>query len=593
MGKASKTNRQKKKAFTAAPTKPVRVQFVDWRKAFLHIKSYRGRTTDPEAMELDFARGMFRRGLAMAQGDECDEESLFQAANLIAQAFLLDCRSINWLPSLPLDEADQAGKVVMDMALLQRLAQSHINNASDDVVLQALLTLFFRLQSCIDRKEEDKDQIATGIEFTTEWLQLFQEQPHLEIGWFARPKVLFLRAEFFVSLNKRVKAVQDLTKALAINPGFLKARVMRADLWSRRRDMDKAVVFAEYCKVTEQAHVDSYHLPKCYAMLACEALNNPKLGSVKEAEFFFSKCLRSAKRCLELYGNDMPRKQSNKLVEQAKREFLVFWNGPQKRRDVREGLDAAFVQANTETERAAYPKSLHLVCLSCGKTSKDVANKNLLCCSHCRKVSYCSKECQRGDWAEHKEFCKMIMTKPTSQDEPPVNQDSNNRSDKTAEHEDCKPSDKDRSEQIDTEEQSATEEITTERKGQKHPEERGNEGLSTTEETTAEPKDHKSDDKDHHSEQSDTEELSATEELDDSEQADIIQSSGGSKELVVRDLMAKVDGVADETVFSLTAREIRLLLDLPTNQKQEQRPIDQGDTPAVFSYCVSSIQDID
>lgn len=38
-------------------------------------------------------------------------------------------------------------------------------------------------------------------------------------------------------------------------------------------------------------------------------------------------------------------------------------------------------------------------CAKCGKSGKSLQ------CSRCRKVAYCSKECQRQDWKSHKPSC--------------------------------------------------------------------------------------------------------------------------------------------------------------------------------------------
>jgi hypothetical protein len=39
-------------------------------------------------------------------------------------------------------------------------------------------------------------------------------------------------------------------------------------------------------------------------------------------------------------------------------------------------------------------------CRSCG-----VAPEKLMACSSCKKVRYCSRECQKADWKRHKEEC--------------------------------------------------------------------------------------------------------------------------------------------------------------------------------------------
>merc|ERR1719401_989759 len=45
------------------------------------------------------------------------------------------------------------------------------------------------------------------------------------------------------------------------------------------------------------------------------------------------------------------------------------------------------------------------VCRHCDKRAEYRA---LLDCSRCRSVHYCSAECQKADWKDHKEVCKFF-----------------------------------------------------------------------------------------------------------------------------------------------------------------------------------------
>ena len=44
---------------------------------------------------------------------------------------------------------------------------------------------------------------------------------------------------------------------------------------------------------------------------------------------------------------------------------------------------------------------------SCNRCNKDTTKK----CAGCKSVHYCSRECQKQDWAKHKKFCKKHKQK--------------------------------------------------------------------------------------------------------------------------------------------------------------------------------------
>ena len=56
---------------------------------------------------------------------------------------------------------------------------------------------------------------------------------------------------------------------------------------------------------------------------------------------------------------------------------------------------------------------------------KDCHNDGDLRCSRCKKVNYCSKECQRSDWKQHKKQCK----KPEKERSSSKNNDERNGKD--------------------------------------------------------------------------------------------------------------------------------------------------------------------
>ena len=65
-------------------------------------------------------------------------------------------------------------------------------------------------------------------------------------------------------------------------------------------------------------------------------------------------------------------------------------------------LDPSLDQS--ETKEVPQPV---LKCAVCGKTgSGDKQEKPLKSCSQCKSIFYCSVDCQRADWKEHKPICR-------------------------------------------------------------------------------------------------------------------------------------------------------------------------------------------
>ena len=64
-----------------------------------------------------------------------------------------------------------------------------------------------------------------------------------------------------------------------------------------------------------------------------------------------------------------------------------------------------------DTELAANTAQLNAkasVCAKCGIRSTD--NKAFSKCSACKMVTYCSRECQKDHWGEHKRICKLHVS---------------------------------------------------------------------------------------------------------------------------------------------------------------------------------------
>jgi len=64
-----------------------------------------------------------------------------------------------------------------------------------------------------------------------------------------------------------------------------------------------------------------------------------------------------------------------------------------------------FVEQSFEGDKMKVPRGFYNTgCRVCGKEKAD-GRKGLLKCARCQVVRYCSAECQRGDWEDHKKVC--------------------------------------------------------------------------------------------------------------------------------------------------------------------------------------------
>jgi hypothetical protein len=52
---------------------------------------------------------------------------------------------------------------------------------------------------------------------------------------------------------------------------------------------------------------------------------------------------------------------------------------------------------------------LYKRCIRCDKKPEDDIDVVLFRCSRCKRVAYCSVECQNKDWNTHRQFCDTII----------------------------------------------------------------------------------------------------------------------------------------------------------------------------------------
>jgi hypothetical protein len=93
-------------------------------------------------------------------------------------------------------------------------------------------------------------------------------------------------------------------------------------------------------------------------------------------------------------------------------------SGPQKMMELLDGDEHTLVQffrkqlpCSCLDEKYSEVKSITKmgICYNhdCPLPDRMAIRRSMLCCTGCRKVNYCSRECQEADWPVHKEFCGL------------------------------------------------------------------------------------------------------------------------------------------------------------------------------------------
>lgn len=387
-----------------------------------------GKTGDPEAADCDEAAELFLQGVRLARSGDLEA-----GCAQIATAFLLDGRSINFLPSADLSSSNnrssisndliqQVKSMCVDIELLFRLFRAEVSDP-DHVSYGGHILRLLTATKIGRNPKLGQDMLAVAIKSVNYLIQRVKEQPHLGShyeqggvlgGCMNLPLLFFHRSTIYMAMGNHKKAIQDLTKALDRDPACVTARDARASLWATLRLKDYKIVFGEYERIVSEVHPDNRGLEVAYAWMTIYTLQDAGLGTVADAKLYYEKCLRSSIRRSQLYGGTSPP-----VLDLVKTAYATTMNHPEPRQ-LRENLDVALATGRLNdlqipqgfqiAPNNPIGRKLAHACLTCGKTSVNTG-KALSKCMECKKVSYCSKECQTKDWKKHKVFCKAAKLK--------------------------------------------------------------------------------------------------------------------------------------------------------------------------------------
>lgn len=168
------------------------------------------------------------------------------------------------------------------------------------------------------------------------------------------------------------------------------------------------------CKmVVPEIQPDSRDLRHMYAILVFLTLTLAYFGTFQEASAYYQKMKDAEKRQIELYGEQGVQLESRSCwVNEAHSNFRNLTNGKIRDRvhlDQVKGQNQQVMDA-LEQDATEMPEDItKRQCTICEKGSSQGVKK-VFACSRCKLVCYCSKECQKFDWKNHKKACKLYAT---------------------------------------------------------------------------------------------------------------------------------------------------------------------------------------
>jgi hypothetical protein len=361
---------------------------------------YPNKTTDPEARDFDRSVELFQAGIRAARAGD-----LGTGEQKIAAAYLLDRRCMRCYCAVLPPGDPEAENYMLDMKLLQKLVRPGGDDVAQDI-LQFLLSLYVAAGNYNCNQE-----LITGTMLdTTKLLKTLEDNPSMEgaptvlEGCLNRPILHFRRADICHAMENIKKAIKEETAALKLNPNLPLIRASRAEVYCTMNWKEEKQRFQECKRVVDESHPDARHLTRMYGWMSVLALENPTIGTYTDACMLKEKMVVHSSRMRNLYGEIEEQQQSNADVQRKVRQLFML---TAKQLKERKFLDTIPKESLVRLPNVPDPK-IKYFCTQCGKPDK-IEGRNLFKCSACKQVYYCSKECQRADWKNHKESCKTLQ----------------------------------------------------------------------------------------------------------------------------------------------------------------------------------------
>ena len=165
-------------------------------------------------------------------------------------------------------------------------------------------------------------------------------------------------------------------------------------------------LISEWKIVIKESHPDSRQLKWAYAYMSIIMLEAFQFFTYEEAHKCSIKMEESSKRQDELYGQlEDDFGGFGPLRKSVHNRFDLKASGTKERKF----LDSIPKDKVKFTPPKNSGEKLKYLCMNCKQGADKERGIKLSKCSVCKIVSYCSKECQKADWKNHKKACKLYV----------------------------------------------------------------------------------------------------------------------------------------------------------------------------------------
>ncbi|CAG8827986.1 34952_t:CDS:2, partial [Gigaspora margarita] len=386
----------------------------------LELNGRRKETDDPEVSEYFKAKELFTKGFNIASKipDDTNEETLkakeqeiLEATKYLVEAFLLDEKATEMSPRI-MSLAQQYEKLLKLQYEVKKAEKDYsppeeADTFEPEFTRESLILVIWLLFN--------GKQYQFCIQTLT--IALKQLEPSLH------PRLLHLRASCYLATGEHKQCIKDLERLVSINPNFVDAYSIMGSIFRSQGDrMEAARNFKVYI---EKANKDSTsYAPALYALSALTMQNTTQTTTgnrkqvtqnlrTQQALNYYTKAKVAEERYKYLYGRtpdmtDVKRAAVSLFEPKHLKESTKLEKGSKKEAERLKILQRFLASSDQNKGKK---------CNSCGsQVRKDVNGEldsekksQLLVCSGCGRVNYCSKECQKNDWKNgHRQQCATL-----------------------------------------------------------------------------------------------------------------------------------------------------------------------------------------